>query len=89
MLVIPHTIDFFLKLRSGFPSDGWWGPLDSKGKLHCPALRPVGLGQFIMKLCGGVTESHLVLILVGFEALCGIAAIFLYWSQLYGPFAAR
>jgi UDP-N-acetylglucosamine--dolichyl-phosphate N-acetylglucosaminephosphotransferase len=89
ILIIPHVTDFFLKFRSRFPSEGWWGSLDREGRLHCPKARPVGLGQSIMKLCGGVRERNLVLILMACETLLGIIAIFIYWSKLYGPFAAH
>lgn len=85
LLILPHAIDLFLKARSGFPSDGWWGVPDREGKLHCPTSRPVGLCQLIMKLSGGIRERHLVLLLITFEALLGGLGILFYWLKLTHP----
>ena len=38
----------------------------------------MGLGQLIMKVCGGISERNLVLVLMGIEAMCGVVAILLY-----------
>jgi len=32
----------------------------------------------IMKVCGGISERNLVLVLMGIEAVCGVVAILLY-----------
>jgi len=42
----------------------------------------VGLAQLVLKLTGGLHERTLVLVLIGLEALCGIAAILLYWKVI-------
>ena len=39
---------------------------------------PVGLGQFIMKLTGGIHERTLVILLMGIEAVFGTMAVLLY-----------
>jgi len=78
ILIIPHALDFVLKARKGFPSTGWHGEYRD-GKLYCPAHGPVGLAQLILKLSGGMHERALVWILMGFEALCGLLAIWVYW----------
>ena len=39
---------------------------------------PVGLAQLVLRLAGGLHERTLVLILIGLEALCGLAAVLLY-----------
>jgi UDP-N-acetylmuramyl pentapeptide phosphotransferase/UDP-N-acetylglucosamine-1-phosphate transferase len=78
IVIIPHAIDFVLKARKGFPSTGWHGEYRD-GKLYCPAHGPVGLAQLILKLAGGMHERTLVLVLIGFEALCGLLAIWIYW----------
>jgi UDP-N-acetylglucosamine--dolichyl-phosphate N-acetylglucosaminephosphotransferase len=78
IVIIPHAIDFVLKARKGFPSTGWHGEYRD-GKLYCPARGPVGLAQLILKLVGGMHERTLVLVLIGFEALCGLLAIAIYW----------
>lgn len=77
ILIFPHVLDFLLKARKGFPSTGWWGEYRD-GKLYCPAHGPVGLAQLILKITGGAHERTLVLILIGFEALCGMLAIWFY-----------
>ena len=75
ILLIPYIIDFLIKARNHFPySFGKY----KDGKLYCPEGGPVGLGQFIMKLCGGISERNLVLVLMGVEAVFGIIAILLY-----------
>jgi UDP-N-acetylglucosamine--dolichyl-phosphate N-acetylglucosaminephosphotransferase len=38
----------------------------------------VGLAQWVLKVTGGLHERTLVLVLIGFEALCGLAAVLLY-----------
>ena len=35
-------------------------------------------GKLIMKICGGISERNLVLVLMGIEAMCGVVAILLY-----------
>ena len=39
------------------------------GKLYCPDSGPISLCQLIMKLCGGISERNLVLLLMGIEAV--------------------
>ncbi|MGQ9614938.1 MAG: hypothetical protein ACUVWJ_00885 [Spirochaetota bacterium] len=77
IILIPYVIDFILKALNRFPSKGWWGKYNN-GKLYCPGSRPVGLGQLIMKITGGIKEYNLVLILMGFEALCGFIAVLIF-----------
>jgi UDP-N-acetylglucosamine--dolichyl-phosphate N-acetylglucosaminephosphotransferase len=75
ILLIPYIIDFLIKAKNHFPySFGVY----REGKLYCPEDGPVGLGQLIMKLCGGIRERNLVLVLMGFEAVFGVVAILLY-----------
>ena len=78
IVILPYALDFVIKAINGFPSTGWWGELRSDGRLHCPASRPVGLGQWILKLSGGMHERTLTLTLMGVEALFGLIAIALY-----------
>ncbi|HAZ30678.1 TPA: hypothetical protein DCY65_03795 [Candidatus Acetothermia bacterium] len=78
IMIAPYGLDFLLKAAHGFPSKGWWGELGADGKLRCPAHGPVSLPQLVMKLTGGVREPTLVYLLVGIEALCGLAAAVLY-----------
>jgi len=68
---------FIIKAKNHFPSEGWWGVYHS-GKLYCPDSGPVGLCQLIMKMCGGISEKNLVLVLMGVEAIFGVAAILVY-----------
>ena len=75
ILLIPYIIDFLIKAKNHFPySFGVY----RGGKLYCPEGGPVGLGQLIMKVCGGISERNLVLVLMGIEAVCGVVAILLY-----------
>jgi UDP-N-acetylglucosamine--dolichyl-phosphate N-acetylglucosaminephosphotransferase len=75
ILLIPYIIDFLIKAKNHFPySFGMY----KEGKLYCPEGGPVGLGQLIMKICGGITERNLVLVLMGIETLFGVVAISLY-----------
>ena len=75
ILLIPYIIDFIIKAKNHFPySFGVY----RNGKLYCPEGGPVGLGQLVMKLFGGISERNLVLVLMGIEAVCGVVAILLY-----------
>jgi len=75
ILLIPYIIDFLIKAKNHFPySFGQY----KDGKLYCPEGGPVGLGQLIMKMCGGISERNLVLMLMGIETIFGVVAILLY-----------
>jgi len=75
ILLIPYIIDFLIKAKNHFPySFGMY----REGKLYCPESGPVGLGQLIMKLLGGISERNLVLVLMGIEVVCGVVAISMY-----------
>lgn len=75
ILLIPYIIDFLIKAKNHFPySFGEY----KDGKLYCPEGGPVGLGQLIMKVCGGISERNLVLVLMGIETVLGVVAILLY-----------
>jgi len=75
ILLIPYIIDFLIKAKNHFPySFGVY----REGKLYCPESGPVGLGQLIMKVCGGISERNLVLVLMGIEVVCGVVAILMY-----------
>lgn len=75
ILVIPYVVDFLIKAKNRFPySFGIY----REGKLYCPDGGAVGLAQLIMKMCGGISERNLVLVLMGIEAVFGVIAILLY-----------
>ena len=75
IIIIPYVIDFIIKAKNRFPySFGVY----RDGKLYCPDSGPVGLGQLIMKMCGGISERNLVLVLMGIEAIFGAIAILVY-----------
>jgi len=75
IIIIPYIIDFLIKAKNRFPySFGIY----RDGKLYCPDGGAVGLGQLIMKVCGGISERNLVLVLMGIEAIFGVIAILLY-----------
>ena len=77
IVMIPYAIDFFIKAANRFPSHGWEG-IYREGKLYCPGHGAKGLAQLIMKLTGGVSEKNLTLILIGAEAICSAAAVWLF-----------
>ena len=54
-MIIPYAIDFVIKARNRFPSTGWWGTWTDGKLVH--EGRPIGLGQAIMRLTGGVTSG--------------------------------
>ena len=75
IIIIPYVVDFLIKAKNRFPySFGIY----RDGKLYCPNGRAVGLAQLIMKVCGGISERNLVLVLMGIEAVFGVIAILLY-----------
>lgn len=73
IVIVPYAIDFVIKARNRFPSTGWWGTWQDGKLVH--EGRPIGLGQAIMRLTGGVTEVRLVSILIGLEVVAGVVAV--------------
>jgi len=73
IVIIPYAVDFVIKARNRFPSTDWWGTWVDGKLVH--EGRPIGLGQLVMRLTGGVTERRLVSILIGFEVIAGVAAV--------------
>jgi len=60
IIIIPYVVDFLIKAKNRFPySFGIY----RDGKLYCPDGGAVGLAQLIMKVCGGISERNLVLVL--------------------------
>lgn len=82
IVIIPHALDFVLKARKGFPSTGWWGEYRD-GKLYCPEHGPVGLAQLVLQLAGGLHERTLVLVLIGFETICALFAVWIYLGSAW------
>ncbi len=78
IVMLPYILEFVIKAWNRFPSKGWWG-INRGGKLYCPETGFVGLGQLVMKLTGGIKERNLTLILIGLEAICGAAAVIIFW----------
>jgi UDP-N-acetylglucosamine--dolichyl-phosphate N-acetylglucosaminephosphotransferase len=77
IVMLPYILEFFVKAKNGFPSQGWYG-INRDGKLFCPSAGFKGVGQLIMKLTGGIREYNLTLVLMGIEAVCGIAAVLVF-----------
>ncbi len=75
VVMIPFFIDFALKAKNGFPREIDFTKLE-KGKLV--ASKTVGLPSFIMRATKGITETRLVMCIVGLEVFCGAAAIVLF-----------
>jgi len=78
IVIVPYGLDFVIKAFHGFPSRGWSGELGADGKLRCPANGPMGLGQAILKLTGGLREPVLTLVLIGVEAIFSTLAALVY-----------
>jgi UDP-N-acetylglucosamine--dolichyl-phosphate N-acetylglucosaminephosphotransferase len=78
IVMIPYAVEFFIKAKNRFPSQGWEG-IYKEDKLHCPEHGAKGLAQLIMKLTGGVSERNLTLLLIGAEVVCGAAAVCLFF----------
>jgi UDP-N-acetylglucosamine--dolichyl-phosphate N-acetylglucosaminephosphotransferase len=78
VVFLPHTVDFILKARHRFPTDGWGGKLGEDGRLRCPRPSPSSLPQLLLKAGSGLRERSLVLLLIGIEATLGLAAVLLY-----------
>ena len=77
VLIIPFLIEFIFKAIHRFPSEGWWG-IYKDGKLYCPENKIVSIPQLIMKISGGIKETHLVITLLTAEAIFGIITVLLY-----------
>ena len=75
ILIVPFLIDFVIKAAHGFP---YTFGVFRGGKLYCPDDGPKGLAHMILKISGGMKEPHLVLTLIGIEAIFGILAILVY-----------
>lgn len=75
ILIIPFIFDFVIKARYRFPYT--FGKFKN-GKLYCPEEGPKGLAQWILKISGGLKESHLVIVLFIIEILFGLLAISVY-----------
>ncbi len=75
ILIIPFIIDFIIKAKNHFPYS--FGVFKD-GKLYCPEDGPKGLAHVVLKVFGGLKEQHLVLVLMGIEAIFGLLAILVY-----------
>lgn len=67
-----------IKAVHRFPARGWAGALGAEGKLRCPEHGPVGLGQALLKLLGGLPERSLTLMLMALEGVFAALAALLY-----------
>jgi UDP-N-acetylglucosamine--dolichyl-phosphate N-acetylglucosaminephosphotransferase len=76
IVLIPHMLDFFIKLANGLPNKNWWGT-PRGGRLYCDG-RPIHLAQVVMKLFGGISESNLTLSLMAVESLFGFFTVMLF-----------
>ena len=76
IVIIPYFLDFLIKAANRFAKS--FG-VYRDGKLHCPESGAVGLGQWLMKLTGGISERNITLTLMGMEAVFGALAIWLFW----------
>ncbi|MCS7240837.1 MAG: hypothetical protein NZ651_06305 [Candidatus Bipolaricaulota bacterium] len=79
VVIAPYVADFCFKAMHKFPKS--FGELDSDGKLCCPVHGPVGLGQALLKLFGGLHERSLTLILMALEGVFAALATLLYYLR--------
>jgi len=79
ILIIPFFGELILKARGRFAAQSWCKI--KGGKLICPKKEEVyGLGRLVMHLCGGVSESGLVLSIMLIECLFAAAALYSYFG---------
>lgn len=78
IVYVPHAVDFVLKARRRFPTTGWAGTLGEDGRLRVTSAGAGSLPQLLMRLCGGLRERNLVLLLIATQSLFGLAAVLLY-----------
>jgi len=76
IVLIPYAIDFLFKAANKFPKT--FGEPRNDGKLHCPEDGVAGLGQFVMKITGGIREWALTMVMMTFELVFGVIAIAIY-----------
>ena len=75
ILIIPFVIDFIIKARHGFP---FTFGVFREGKLYCPEDGAKGLAHVILRIFGGMKETHLVMVLISIEVVFGVMAILVY-----------
>ncbi|HHQ45020.1 MAG TPA: UDP-N-acetylglucosamine--dolichyl-phosphate N-acetylglucosaminephosphotransferase [Candidatus Altiarchaeales archaeon] len=76
ILIIPFFLELFLKVRGKFRMPSFCGV--EGGKLVCNKKSEVyGLGRLVMYLSGGITETRLVLTILGIEIVFAVIAV---WS---------
>ena len=75
ILIIPFAIDFMIKAKYRFP---YTFGVFREGKLYCPEDGPKGLAHIILKISGGLKETHLVMVIISIEAVFGVIAILVY-----------
>ncbi len=76
IIIIPYFLDFLIKATNRYPKS--FG-VYRNGKLYCPESGAMGLGQWLMKLTGGISERNITLTLMGIEVVFGAVAIWLFW----------
>lgn len=79
ILVVPHVIDFFIKIFHRFPKT--FGQLGPDGKLYPPDNVARGLGQLIMKISDGITEKRLTITLILIELVFAIISLTLFFLR--------
>jgi len=75
LLLLPHVVDFFIKLANNLPK---WGEEYKGGKLYPVGGKVRGFCQLVMKLTNGISEQNLVLVFLAIEALVGIIVLLLF-----------
>lgn len=75
IVMVPYFADFIIKAKNGFPREIEFTKLE-KGKLT--ASKTVGLPSLIIRKTHGITETRLVMYVVGIEAVCGALALLLF-----------
>ncbi len=74
IIFIPYFIDFSIKLPHKLPKT--FG-IYKNGKLYPPKDGPKGLGQWVMKIFNGISEKNLTRLLLAFETIFCLLAIWL------------
>ncbi len=74
VLMIPYILDWIIKAYNKFPkSFAVYNPKDKK--LYTPKGKIRGLADLILKVSGGMKETHLTLTLIGIEIIFALIAI--------------
>ncbi|MFA5381536.1 MAG: glycosyltransferase 4 family protein [Candidatus Micrarchaeia archaeon] len=74
ILMIPYIIDWFIKAKNRFPKS-FAVYNSSDGKLYAPSGKTRGLADLLLRISGGMKETHLTLTLIFIEIIFAVIAL--------------